>query len=139
MQQLQLAMELMESEMELNMPPMAELFENVGNRIGGAVGQLLEGTALKLTAVPGRPPQTAMKIQLEEMPGIFPLQERTMLLELCGCLGRYDLRGQARALGIFKSRFGAMLLRQENEAKTKGKAWLTASVCGGLAVVVILV
>lgn len=125
--------------MELNMPPLPDLFEGVGRRMGGSVGQLLEGTAVKLTAVTGRPPQTAMKMQLEEMPGTFPAQERALLLELCGCLGRYDLRGQARALGIFKSRFGALSLRQEAEAKNKSRAWLTASVCGGLAVVVILI
>ena len=132
-------MELMESEMELNMLPLPELFEGVGNQLGGTVGQLLKGTAVNMSAVSGRPPQTAMKMQLEEMPGSFSSREKGMLLELCGCLGRYDLRGQARALGIFKSRFGAMLLRHENEAKTKGRAWLTASLCGGLAVVVILI
>ena len=125
--------------MELNMPPLPELFEGVGRRLGGSVGQLLEGTAVKLMAVSGRPPQTAMKMQMEEMPGTFPAQERALLLELCGCLGRYDLRGQARALNIFKSRFQSLILRQETEARNKGRAWLTASVCGGLAVVVILI
>lgn len=131
-------MELMESEMELNMPPLPELFEGVGKRLGGNVGSLLEETAVKLTAVSGRPPQTAMKMQLEEMPGVFSAQERALLMELCGCLGRYDLRGQARALELFKERFRALCLRMETEEKNKSRAWLTASVCGGLAVVVIL-
>ena len=121
------------------MLPLPELFEGVGKRMDGIVGSLLQGTAIKMSAVSGRPPQTAMKMQLEDMPGVFSAQERAMLLELCGCLGRYDLIGQGRALSIFKSRFGGLILHRENEAKTKGRAWLTASICSGLAVVVILI
>lgn len=118
------------------MPPLTELFETVGQRMEGAVGALFGGAAVKMAAVAGRPPQTALKMQLEEMPGVFTAGERSLLLELCGCLGRYDLRGQARALEVFRSRLHTEIVKGEAESQTKSRAWLTASVCGGLAVVV---
>lgn len=136
--QLRLALELMQGEMELHMPSVAELFERVGNQIGGPVGEFFVGTAVEMTAVTGRPPQTAMRIQLEHTPGLWNQEEQAMLLELGGCLGRYDLSGQARALGLYKQRLDTMIGRAEEGLQRRAKVSLTASVCAGLALIVIL-
>lgn len=120
------------------MPPIRELFAQVGRQTGDEVGELFMGTAVKLSAVSGRPPQTAMKMQLQEMEGVFSGEERQLLLSLCQCLGRYDPEGQRRALNVFLSRINTMVTKGETEMQNKSRAWMTASVCCGLAVVVIL-
>lgn len=136
--QLRLALELMQGEMELHMPPVAELFETVGRQMSGIVGAFFEGTAVEMTAVTGRPPQTAMRIQMEKEPIGFGQEETALLLELGGCLGRYDLSGQARALGLYKQRLDHMIASAEEVLHRRAKASVTASVCAGLALIVIL-
>lgn len=124
--------------MELNMPTMEELFEQVGQQLDGMAGEFFLGTAAHMAAVTGRPPQTAMKIQLEQMPLGLNAQETSLLLELSGCLGRYDLSGQARALELYKTRLDGEIARQEGALRQRARASMTASVCAGLALIVIL-
>lgn len=136
--QIRLALELMQGEMELHMPPVAELFESVGRQMGGVVGEFFEGTAVEMMAVTGRPPQTAMRLQMEKEPMNFEREDAALLLELGGCLGRYDLSGQARALGLYKQRLDGMIAGAEEVLHRRAKATMTASVCAGLALIVIL-
>ena len=138
LRQLRLGLELMQGEMELSMPSMAELFEQVGQQLDGPAGELFLGTAAHMTAVTGRPPQTAMKIQLEQMPLGLSKQETDLLVELSGCLGRYDLSGQARALELYKNRLDLEIAQRESALRQKARASMTASVCAGLALIVIL-
>lgn len=128
----------MQGELELNMPPLSELFECVGKRTGGQVGTLLVGTGLNMAAVTGRPPQTAMKLQLEQMPMLFGKEETALLMELVGVLGRYDLGGQARALNLFRTRMDRMIQGLESARAQKSRAWMTASVCCGLMLVLLM-
>lgn len=120
------------------MPSMEELFERVGEKLGGPAGELFLGTAEKMAAVTGRPPQTAMKIQLEEAPLGLSRQESGLLMELSGCLGRYDLSGQARALALYKTRLDGEIAQREGALRSRARASMTASVCAGLAMIVIL-
>ena len=120
------------------MPPVAELFEMVGRQVGGSMGAFLEGTAVEMAAVSGRPPQTAMRLWLEENPMGFGQEETALLLELGGCLGRYDLSGQARAMGLYKQRLDGMIAQAEEVLARRARASMTASVCAGLALIVIL-
>lgn len=136
--QLRLALELMQGEMELRMPPVAELFETVGQQLGGELGQFFQGTAVEMAAVTGRPPQTAMRLQLEKEPLPLEQEERRMLLELGGCLGRYDLTGQARALNLYKRQADGLIAAGEDTIHRRARASMTASVCAGLALIVIL-
>ena len=138
MRRLCLALELMGNEMKLDLPPLRELFEQVGRQVDGEVGELFAGTAVKLSAVSGRPPQTAIKMQLQEMEGTFSREEKQLLLSLCQSLGRYDPEGQQRILEVFLTRINTMVTKGESEMQNKSRAWMTASVCCGLAVVVIL-
>lgn len=124
--------------MELDMPSMEELFERVGETLGGPAGEFFCGTAEKMAAVTGRPPQTAMKIQLEELPLCISRQESNLLMELSGCLGRYDLSGQARALELYKTRLDGEIAQRESMLRNRARASMTASVCAGLAMIVIL-
>lgn len=133
-----LALELIRGELELNLPPLRELFELVGRQVEGEVGELFSGTAAKLEAVSGRPPHTAMKMQFQEMSGFFTVEERQLLLSLSLCLGRYDPASQGRTIDVFLGRVNSMLEKGETEMQNKSIAWMTASVCCGLAVVVIL-
>lgn len=61
-----------------------------------------------------------------------------MLLELSGCLGRYDLNGQGRALELYKNRLDLEIAQREGALRQKARASMTASVCAGLALIVIL-
>ena len=136
--QLRLGLELMGQEMELHMPAMPELFETVGQQLGGEIGALFVGTAVNMASVTGRPLNIALKLQLEEMPLGFSAELRAMLLELSGALGRYDLGGQARTLRLYQDRLDRMILELEGVRQQKAKAWMTASVCSGLALILLL-
>ena len=135
--QLRLGLELMGQEMELHMPSMPELFETVGQQLGGEIGELFVGTAVNMASVTG-PLNIALKLQLEEMPLGFSAELRAMLLELSGALGRYDLGGQARTLKLYQDRLDRMILELEGVRQQKAKAWMTASVCSGLALILLL-
>lgn len=124
--------------MELHMPPLRELFDTVGQQAGGEVGQFFCGTAFQMAAVTGRSPRTAMKLQFEQQITPFSKEERDMMLELGGCLGRYDLKGQARAMELYRQRIGRKLEELEQTRIQKSKAWLTAAVCSGLTLIVML-
>ena len=137
LRELRLGLELMGQEMELHMPPMPELFETVGRQIGGEIGELFVGTAVNMASVTGRPLNIALKLQMEGMPGISA-ELRAMLLELAGALGRYDLGGQARTLRLYQDRLDRMILELEGVRRQKAKAWMTASVCSGLALILLL-
>lgn len=120
------------------MPSMEELFDRVGRQLDGPAGDFFLGTAAQMAAVTGRPPQTAMKIQLELMPLSLDKGETDLLVELSGCLGRYDLSGQARALELYKNRLDGEIAHRESSLRQKARASMTASVCAGLALIVIL-
>lgn len=128
----------MGQEMELHLPPMPELFETVGQQLGGEIGELFVGTAVNMASVTGRPLNIALKLQLEETPLGLPGTVRNMLLELAGALGRYDLVGQARTLKLYQDRLDRMILELEGVRQQKAKAWMTASVCSGLALILLL-
>ena len=138
LRQLRLGLELMQGEMELDMPAMETLFDRVGRQLEGFVGEFFVGTAAQMAAVTGRPPQTAMKIQLEQQPLNLGPQETNLLLELSGCLGRYDLNGQGRALELYKNRLDLEIAQREGALRQKARTSMTASVCAGLALIVIL-
>lgn len=138
LRQLRLGLELMAGEMELNMPPLSQLFETVGQGISGAVGEFLLGTGTLMAAVPGRPPQTAMKLQLERQPLNLTAEEIAMVMELGGALGRYDLGGQARLLELYRRRVDGMIQVAEGAKNQKSRAWMTASVCSGLILVLLM-
>lgn len=120
------------------MPPVSALFDCVGQQLDGSAGRFFQGTAVQMEAVTGRPPQTAMKMQLELEPLLLGQEETKLLLELGGSLGRYDLEGQARTMELYKNRLDGMIAETEEVLRQKTKAWTTASVCAGLALVVIL-
>ena len=138
LRELRLELELMGQEMELHMPPMPELFETVGRQIGGEIGELFVGTAVNMASVTGRPLNIALKLQMEGMPLGISAELRAMLLELAGALGRYDLGGQARTLRLYQERLDRMILELEGVRRQKAKAWMTASVCSGLALILLL-
>lgn len=138
LRQLRLGLELMGQEMELHLPPMPELFETVGQQLEGEIGELFVGTAVNMASVTGRPLNIALKLQLEETPLGLSGTVRNMLLELAGALGRYDLVGQARTLKLYQDRLDRMILELEGVRQQKAKAWMTASVCSGLALILLL-
>jgi stage III sporulation protein AB len=138
LRQLRLALELMQGELELHMPAVSQLFETVGEQLGGPLGEFFLGTAVQMAAVTGRPPKTAMKLQLEEQNLLLSAEEKAMLLELGGTLGRYDLEGQARTLDFYKRRLDERIEAENQSIRQRSRAWMTASVCTGLMLVVLM-
>lgn len=138
LRQLRLALDVMQSEMELNMPPLAKLFEAVGQSAGGEIGAFFAGTGEKMAMVTGRPPVMAMKLQMEERPLYLPVEEKAMLMELGGVLGRYDLGGQARAIKLYRDRVDRLIEASESVQAQKARAWMTASVCSGLMLILLM-
>ena len=136
LRQLRLGLELMQGEMEVRMPPVSELFETVGRQVGGTLGAFLTETASEMEAVTGRPPLTAMRLVLERLP--MEKDASDLLLELAGCLGRYDLEGQTRAIGLCKQRADRLIVAAEEMLHRRARSSMTASVCAGLALVILL-
>ena len=120
------------------MLPVADLFRTVGTRIDGDVGAFFLGCGQKMKEVTGRSPQMAMRLRLEEVPLEINLEEKAMLLELGGALGRYDLMGQARALKLFENRVDRLIDSGETAKAQKSRAWMTASVCSGLMLILMM-
>jgi stage III sporulation protein AB len=120
------------------MPAVSQLFETVGEQLGGPLGEFFLGTAVQMTAVTGRPPKTAMKLQLEQQALSLSAEEKSMLLELGGTLGRYDLEGQARTLELYRHRLDQRIEAESQVFRQRSKAWMTASVCTGLMLVVLM-
>ncbi len=118
------------------MPPVSELFETVGRQMAGELGTFLTETASEMEAVTGRPPQTAMRLALERVP--MEKEGSELLLELGGCLGRYDLEGQTRAIGLYKQRADRLIGAAEENLRRRARSAMTASVCAGLALVILL-
>lgn len=139
LRQFRMALEIMQGEMELDMPPVATLFESVGGRIGGQIGDFFRGAGETMTRSAGRSPQMAMRIWLEDHPLPLDREETAMLLELGGALGRYDLLGQARAMNLFRQRLDQRLALLEGARREKSRAWMTASVCSGLMLILMLI
>jgi stage III sporulation protein AB len=79
-----------------------------------------------------------MKLQLEEQNLNLGDEEKAMLLELGGTLGRYDLEGQARTLELYKRRLDERIEAESQAFRQRSKAWMTASVCTGLMLVVLM-
>jgi hypothetical protein len=77
-----------------------------------------------------------MRLSLEK--NSFPREEGQLLLELAGCLGRYDLGGQARALGLYKARLEGLIQESQETLRQRSRAWMAAAVCGGLTLIVVL-
>lgn len=138
LRQLRLALEIMQGEMELNMPPLSRLFEEVGQRTGGQIGAFFAGTGMKMAEASGRPPVMAMRLQLEEQPIYLTQEEKAMLYELGGALGRYDLGGQARAMHLYRKQVDRRIDEVECTRGQKARAWMTASVCSGLMLILLL-
>lgn len=124
--------------MELRMPAVAALFEQVGRQTEEPVSGLFLEAARQMNKVTGRPPQTALRMALEQAGSLWDREETGLLLELGGALGRYDLCGQARVLELLKNRLDRMIAENERVLVQRAKAWMTASVCSGAAVIVIL-
>lgn len=120
------------------MPPLGKLFETVGRGLSGPMGEFFVGTGVNMQAVAGRPPQTAMKLQLEQMELGLTSEETAMVMELAGALGRYDLGGQARLIGLYRQRIQRRIQGREAEQQEKSRAWMTASLCCGLMLVLML-
>jgi len=135
--QIALGLELLQGELEMSMPPAAELLTRVGQRLGGPVGEVLLTAGQDMEAVPGRPPLGALRISLEELK-CLDSAEGQLLLELGTCLGRYDLTGQVRALAYLRKRTEALIEQAEKQLEQKARASVTAAVCGGLALIVLL-
>lgn len=133
---LALALELLQGEMELRMPPVGELFQTVGRQVESPVGMILTRAGLEMELVPGRPPVTALRIASEGGP--LDREEQALLLQLGTSLGRYDLTGQGRALAVFRDRAARLSSQAEEILRGRARASMTAAVCGGLALIIIL-
>lgn len=139
LRQFRMALEIMQGEMELDMPAVSALFMNVGRRMEGEIGAFFLGAGESMAQTPGRSPQMAMRIRLEDHPLALDREETAMLLELGGALGRYDLMGQARAMTLFRQRLDQRLAELEGARAQKSRAWMTASVCSGLMLILLLI
>ena len=139
LRQFRMALEIMQGEMELDMPSVAALFDRVGRHVGGEIGGFFQGTGETMAQSAGRSPQMAMRIRLEDHPLPLDREETAMLLELGGALGRYDLLGQARAMTLFRNRLDQRLAVLEEARSRKSRAWMTASVCSGLMLILLLI
>ena len=124
--------------MELHLPPLHTLLSTVGGQLGGELGMIFQQAGAQMQAVTGRPPQTALRIALDEQPGALDREEEALLLQLAGSLGRYDLDGQLRAMDLCRQRLEDMTCRAEQTLRQRARASMTASVCAGLALIVML-
>jgi stage III sporulation protein AB len=75
----------------------------------------------------------------DETLGILPSEERQVLAELSGSLGRYDAEEQAAAIGSVRFRIERFRAAAERERERSAKIYRTLGVTVGIAAVIVLI
>lgn len=135
---LRMGLERLQGELETRLPGTAELLHTLGENLPEPLGPVFHSAGGQMEEVPGRPPQTALRIALEEAGSPLGPEDAGLLLELAASLGRLDPERMDRALEPFRGRLDRRIGQMEADLRHRARASLTAAVCGAAALIVML-
>ena len=130
------AAEMLASEIEFCMNPLPVIMGKLARRYE-TLAPLFGPCAKSITGESGFEANWSEALAASGLP--LNADERTLLLELGGVLGRYDAQGQQNALAQVKRRLSDMLADARAEQAAKSKLFGFMGVAAGLLIVILTV
>ncbi len=121
--------------------PLPEALVNCGSQVDGPVRELFHHTARTLTACGWQSPRQALAGALEAQASRLALgdPEREVLLQLGANLGCTDRSEQHKYLAMVLDQLGQLEQESRRARDQNAKMYRYLGICGGLAVVILLV
>ena len=129
------ALELLKCELNYTLLPLQELCSITAQRSRSAVGDFFRIFGQRLE----HGCRLAAQEALEKSGLQLPNDAAMALLELCECLGHFDLEGGNRLLELTRQRIDAALTRTENEKRPLAKSYAVLGMAAGAALVILVV
>ncbi len=137
LQGLQTALELAKNEICYQLTPLPELFCKLAEASAGKVRRFFQTAGIALGQRTCRSVPAAFSAAFSVTD--WGTEERRVLSDLGAALGRYDLEGQQRALGLAASRVAGLLSQLEADKRARCKSYGMLGICTGLAIAILLV
>lgn len=133
------ALQVMEHELEFQMPTMKELFVETAQRSNQPASRFLNACAREMGEMQERPLFDLWKERAaDELPELSPC-DLDVLLTLGGILGRYDAEGQRCAIAAARARLSNHLTDAAEERRRKGRVYGALSITLGMFAVILLI
>lgn len=133
------ALDIMLAELTFNLTPLPELMQLLSRRAAAPVRPFFAHCARLLQRLGEESFLALWQKTVNDMGAEWRAGERDALMDLGAVLGRYDTKGQARALTLAKTRMEALLTRAEGERLRQGRVFGALGAASGLAIVIILI
>lgn len=137
MEQLLLALEWMQWELNCNMPVLSRLCRGASQQCSGSVSAVLRKLAEELEGQIVPHPAACMMAAMNAVPGL-PAAAGEQLSLLGQSLGCFDLQGQLSALEAAGQRCGLVLEGLRRKQQEKAGNFQTLGICAGVALVILL-
>lgn len=131
------ALEEMERELSCRLTPMPELLAGLGERTPGAAGQFFARCAAGMEGLDG-PFSRLWDEALAESGLSLAEEDRRVLAELGGTLGRYDAASQCSAIGQVRGRLAENLVCAAERRDRLGRVYGVLGLSAGAALVILL-
>ena len=132
------ALELLERELSYRLTPMPALLGELTRRspppVNGFFARCLDG----LSTLGERTLSDLWNEALEAVPMYLAEEERQVMRELGGILGRYDGEGQRESLGLARARLGQQLSAAAEERTRLGRVYSVLGLTAGTVLVILL-
>lgn len=135
--QLEAGLELLEQELELNLPPLPRLLERGAAHSEGAARELFQDCARGLDRLDREDFSTLWRRLVSEQSTLDP-EGQAILYPLGDTLGRYEVHRQLEALSAARRRLAELSARLETESRRKGRVYQALGLSGGAFLVILL-
>ena len=132
------ALEVMEREVSFRLTPMPELLSALADRAAQPVGRFFAHCRDGLEDLGEKRLEDLWHEALEAVPMDLGEEERQVLGDLGGVLGRYDGEGQREALALTRTQLGGCLVRAAEERKRLGRVYGALGLAAGAFLVILL-
>lgn len=133
------ALEEMERELQCQLAPMPELLSDVYGYIGGPVGEFFRLCAGRMDRLGERSFAQLWREALEAADLCLEEEDRRLLEELGGSLGRYDSRSQCRALEQTRKRLEENLAEASRRRERLGRVYGALGLAAAAFLMILLV
>ena len=134
----QRATEQMERELTFSLPPIIMLLGRIGKGSSGVAATFFAGCQTRFSNRGEERLEEIWSATVEELPSYLLEEDRQVIQEIGGILGRYDGESQREALLHVQRRLEENLQRATEEAERLGKVYTALGITIGLFVVILL-
>ncbi len=138
LQQLILALEYMQNELQFRMPPLPELCHMTASRCSGIIQTVMEALALELDGSLAPEAEYCMETVIRGMPQI-PAVTKKMLHLFGQSMGRFDLQGQISGMVAVQQMCRRELDVLHASQELRLRSYRTLGICAGLGLAILLI